>query len=498
MQLSPLSPVSRIVTRTRAAEALCMATDWVVPMLSRATYGPTPYTVSLAKQAGTQAAWLEQQLNPAKIADPEGDDVRRLYPELGWSIAQARANLDDFSWDGMFALGQATLSLATWSRRQLFEKMVELWSNHLNVTNPSDSVWDSRMSYDHNVIRPYALGRFSDMLVASATHPAMLTYLNNADSTKEHPNENYGRELLELHTVGVNGGYTETDVINSARIMTGWTVDDATGQAVYRPQDHWTGPVKVLGFSHPNSSPDGRAVVTAYLRYLAMHPMTAKRISRKLCTKLVGDSFPTSFMDGLAGYYLRAGSDIRPVIRRLFATNEWRAGVKLKTPYEDVVSTMRVLGVKLQPTTKSATVRRSGPQAVYWRLQDLRNAPLAWEPPNGYPDVATAWQAADIALGRWNTHQALAAAWWPNRDMLSIPQARLMLPGTLPATYGGMVDALCDRLLFRRLDSAGKTAVLIFMGASPNKPLPKDSEWVTWRLPYVVALILSTPTFASR
>ena len=377
--------------------------------------------------------------------------------------------------------------------------MVELFSNHINVTNPSDSVWASRMSYDRTVIRPYALGRFSDMLVASATHPAMLTYLNNADSTKDHPNENYGRELLELHTVGIEAGYTERDVLDSARIMTGWGVDDQTGLAVYRPEDHWTGPVRVLGFSHPNSDPDGRAVVTAYLRYLAAHPATAARVVKKICTTFMGDSFPTSFYQGLITFYRSNGTDVRPVVRRLFATNEWRSGVKLKTPYEDVVSTFRVLGMQLR-TTGTADERRSGLEALYWMLQDLRNAPLAWEPPNGYPDVATAWQAADIALGRWNMHQSLAAAWWPSRDNLTIPEARRLLPATLPTTYGGLVDALCDRLLFRRLDAASRNAVLQFIGplATATRPLPRTSEWVGWRLPYLVALILDTPTFARR
>jgi hypothetical protein len=479
------------------ASAASLNTDWVVPMLARATYGPTPYFVSLGKQCSSQAAWLEQQLNPTKLPDPEGDAVRALYPELNWGVTAAHANLDDFSWDGMHALGQATIGLAAFSRRQVLEKMVEFWSNHLNVTNPSDAVWDNRMSYDRFVIRPFALGRFSDMLVASATHPAMLSYLNNRDSTKEHPNENYGRELLELHTVGVEAGYTEAEVLDSARIMTGWTVDD-NGFAVYDPDNHWTGPVKVLGFSHANSAKDGRAVATAFVRYLASHPLTAQRIARKLATQFVSDNPPAALVSTLAQYYLGAGTDIRPVIRRLFHTSEWRAGSKLKTPYEDMVSSVRALGIRLLPTSAAAEDRRSGLQALYWRLEDLRQAPLAWDLPNGYPDVAIAWQAADVALGRWNAHQALAAAWWPNREMLAIPQSRALLPAALPTTYGALVDVLCDRLLFHRLDAASRNAVLAFCGATAAKVLPSNSEWVTWRLPYLIALLLDTPTFASR
>ena len=107
--------------------------------------------------------------------------------------------------------------------------MCDFWSNHLNVTNPSDRVWDNRQDYDRRVIRKHALGRFEDMLIASATHPAMLLYLNNADSTKDNPNENYGRELLELHTVSVDGGYNEQDMRNSTLIMTGFGVNWTAG-----------------------------------------------------------------------------------------------------------------------------------------------------------------------------------------------------------------------------------------------------------------------------
>ncbi|MCW2499836.1 MAG: hypothetical protein JWN87_1512 [Frankiales bacterium] len=476
--------------------AAATSTTWVVPLLERATYGATPTTIAQAKALKTPQAWLEQQLAPTRLPDPEGDTVRRLFPEMGWAIPTARA-AGEFNWDGMQALGQGTVALAAWSRRQLLEVMVEFWSNHLNVTNPSDRVWDSRMSYDKTVIRQFALGRFSDLLLASATHPAMLSYLNQADSTKEQPNENYGRELLELHTVGVGAGYSEAEVKSSARILTGWTVGD-NGLATYRPDDHWTGPVSVLGFRHANSSADGRAVATAYLRYLATHPKTAQRIARKLAIRFVSDTPPQALVDALAKTYLASGTDIRPVLRRLLLGAEWKTGRKFKTPYEDVISTVRVLGVTLLPATKTVQQRRQGVEPLYWMLDRLRHLPLAWGPPNGYPDVAAAWQAADVTLGRWNAHQGIAAAWWPNRDRLTIPASRSLLPAKLPTTYGGLVDALCDRLLFRRLDTASRNAVLMFCGAGPNTRLDPRSEWLGWRLHYLVALLLDTPIFAER
>ena len=203
-------------------------------------------------------------------------------------------------------------------------------------------------------------------------------------------------------------------------------------------------------------SDQGRAILID----LAARPQTARRLCAKIAAHFVSDSPDPKLAARLEAAWRRSGGDLAQVALALVqAPQAWAPPpMKLKTPYEDVVSTMRVLGVKLLPGTVDAETRRKGLQAVYWQLTDLRNAPLAWDPPNGYPDVATSWQAADTALGRWNTHQSLAAAWWPNRQMLSIPQSRALLPATLPTTYGALVDALSDRLLFRTKQAVNEAA----------------------------------------
>src|SRR3954453_17601733 len=235
----------------------------------------------------------------------------------------------------MFDLGRAALGRAAWSRRQLLEVMVDVWSNHLNVTCPSDNVSDNRHRYDADVIRPHALGRFADLLEAATTHPAMLTYLDNASSTKKAPNENLGRELLELHTVGVGAGYTEAEVRDSARILTGLTVD-GEGAATYRPKWHWTGAVTVLDFADPNASADDSGVVTASLDPLARHPATARRSAALLARRavrapppraprhppppprrFVRAPPPAALVDRLAAAYTAADTAIAPVLRVL-------------------------------------------------------------------------------------------------------------------------------------------------------------------------------------
>jgi uncharacterized protein (DUF1800 family) len=467
-------------------------------LLRRATYGPTPASIVQATRLGRKA-WLERQLAPARIPDPAMDHLLTRFVELDWSIATVRSKADKpGNWDVMLQLSRATLARAIWSERQVFEGMVEFWSNHLNVTNPSTDVWDSRAHYDRTVIRKHALGSFDDLLVAATLHPAMQRYLDNASSTKARPNENHGRELLELHTLGVDSGFTESDVRNSARILTGLTVDDVTGSAVYRPESHHVGPVQVLGFTHPNSTAaGGKDVAVAYLRWLARRPATATSIVRKLVVRYVGDTPPPALVKALTGTYLAHDTAIVPVLRQLFGSAEFAAaaGKKVRRPFEDLVATVRVLGLK---PDRTGTV---GIQALHWMVADMGQGPLAWNSPDGYPDVAPAWQSAAGTLARWNAHMNIAAGWWPRT--LTGPALKTILPKQRPATYGALLDVLSKRLLHRSLPTGQKQAICTFLSdgsttLTPSTALPADGAALGWRLPFVVALLLDSPLHAIR
>jgi uncharacterized protein (DUF1800 family) len=467
--------------------------DLNVHLLRRATYGPTPSTVDALKHQG-RAAWVDQQLNPTRIDNTPCDTLMaERFPGLPWTITQARANLDAFSWDLMFDLGVASIARATWSKRQLLEVMVDFWSNHLNVTNPSDRAWDNRHDYDRRVIRKYALGRYEDMLLASAQHPAMLYYLNNAESSRYTLNENYGRELLELHSVGVDAGYTEEEMYNSALIMTGFSVDWETGLFQYNEYDHYRGRVSVLGFDHKNATgPGGYNVGIAYVKYLANHPRTARTIATKLCERFISDQPNPTLVKALAHTYLANGTNIKPVLRQLLLSKAFNnsVGRKVRRPFEDVVASLRIMGYKPEPTGVD------GMRSLYWALDGMGHAPMAWHMPNGYPDVAIAWQSAGTTLERWNTHLSFAGHWWPAGDLVR-PELRTLLPTKLPATYGAMVDALAQRLVFRKLAAAKKAAVLEFLGKQASSPLT-ENDVVDNRLASVVALILDTPYHAVR
>jgi uncharacterized protein (DUF1800 family) len=472
-----------------------VATDAELHLLRRATYGPTVASVAEIRRLGV-AAWLDRQLDPATIADPECTALLTRFPLIGLSIGEIRSRVKAgtlrYGWDTMLQLGFAATSRAIWSERQLFEVMVDFWSNHLNVTNPCAEVWDNRQDYDRSVIRPYALGRFADMLKASARHPAMLTYLDNRFSTRAAPNENYGRELLELHTVGL--GYTESDVKNAARLLTGLTVDWDTGAYKYSAGTHATGPVRVLGFSHANTTAaGGEAAALALLEYLALQPATARHIATKLAVRFVADQPPASLVTKLTKVYLDHKSAITPVLRALFTSAEFQAsvGMKVRTPYEDIVATVRAVGYG---PDASGT---AGIESLYWLIGSLGQAPMSWAPPNGYPDVAAAWASPGGMLARWNAHLHIVAGYRP-KEFRRPDDLAAELVGALPATYGGLIDALARRLFGRTLPAAHTAALVAYFGKTPGTALQPADSAVGWRLPQLVALMLNSPYFAVR
>ena len=207
------------------------------------------------------------------------------------------------AWEVMYDLSRWTVARRVYSTRQVKELMVDFWSNLLHVPLMHDDSMFWRKDYD-TTIRTYALDTFENLLLHTTTHPAMGLFLNNAISTKDAPNENLGRELLELHTVGLE--YDEDDVKSSSRILTGYRVDVwwPSFRSFYDPKVHWTGRINVLGFSHANTSTDGRAATTAYLKYLARHPATAQRLAERLCVRFVNDHPSTGLVDTVRKAYL--------------------------------------------------------------------------------------------------------------------------------------------------------------------------------------------------
>jgi uncharacterized protein (DUF1800 family) len=461
-------------------------------LLRRTTYGVTPDQLKAVEKHGA-AAWLDAQLHPGRVDDTAMDHLLKRWPKLHWSSWQCRNQMSFGDWDVMFDLVDAHIARAIWSNRQLLEIMVDFWSNHLNVTCPSSDVWDSRHLFDRDVIRRHALGSFSDMLCATGRAPAMLNYLGNAESSGKAPNENWGRELLELHTVGLGAGYSQADVHNSALILTGLSIEPDGGQFEYKPWMHHVGRVKVLGFAAGNhSAAHGEAVAMDYLRYLAHHPSTAHHLATKLAVRFVSDHPPASLVNRLAATYRQHHTQIVPVLRQLFASEEFAdsQGAKVRTPYEDFVATARLL--RIRPPHHGT----EGIRDLQWMTSNVGQPPLGWHAPNGYADTAAAWASTSATLGKWNLHMSLAGQWWPKN--LNYPKVDALVPKPTPTTYGHLVDGLAAALSVPRLHPVHRSALTEFVGHKPADRLAATDEALGWRLPYLVALVLDSANQAER
>jgi uncharacterized protein (DUF1800 family) len=308
---------------------------------------------------------------------------------------------------------------ALYSNRQLEEVLVDFWLNHFNVFNGKGPERMLLTSYERDAIRPHVLGRFRDLLLATARHPAMLYYLDNwqsqapredipgqppAPANVRRPglNENYGRELMELHTLGVDGGYTQDDVIAVARAFTGWTIYDVNRIAEFQfnPAFHDRKEKIVLGQKIPagGGEQDGVQVIDI----LARHPSTAKFISRKLAQRFVADVPPQSLVDRMAATFTATSGDLRAVVETMLTSREflsegaWQA--KLKSPLEMVLSAARVLGADVIDS-----------MALAQRIADLGQPLYGKAEPTGYSTTSDAWANSAGFLGRINFAGALAA-----------------------------------------------------------------------------------------
>jgi uncharacterized protein (DUF1800 family) len=334
-------------------------------------------------------------------------------------------------------LMQSKLLRATYSERQLEEVMTDFWFNHFNVFVGKGADRYLITSYERDVIRPNALGKFEDLLVATAKSPAMLFYLDNwlsigpdsdeARGLRRNPgyqgfgrrrprfpanrpvkrkanrdglNENYGRELMELHTLGVNGGYTQHDVTEVARVFTGWTIREPRkgGDYSFEERRHDPGEKFVMGKKiKENGEKEGLEV----LHLLAHHPSTAKFVCTKLAQRFVSDNPPQPLVDRMADTFLKKNGDIREVLRTLYKSPEFWAPdayrAKVKTPLEFVVSALRTTNAEIQD-----------PTPLIGTLQNLGMPLYGMQPPTGYSMKAETWVNSSALLGRMNFALALA------------------------------------------------------------------------------------------
>ncbi len=444
-----------------AAQAPMTSVDSARHVLNRLAYGALPGQVATVAREGV-LKWVDRQLGFTDIHDPalgrleSAFDILHTSPAdlqalqlkqlaqlqraqaIGDSAARTRAL-------GMLRQGQqggrkdlraflaelssVTVLRAVQSDQQLPEILADFWANHFNVFIGKNQDRPYVPGYLESTIRAHALGRFEELLIATARSPAMLLYLDNAQSVANgvgprtlRPNaprglnENYARELMELHTLGVDGGYTQQDVINVARILTGWTVNRANGQFAFRPAAHDRDAKVVLGERFPANHGEDEGL--RLLRLLAASPATMHHVSAQLCARFVADAAPDGCIDDAVRAWKQSNGDIRAVVRAIVLSPDfWAASnvqSKVKTPLEFVVSAVRALGGTTDFTPRLAQ-----------RIAQLGEPLFQKQTPNGYGESQEDWVNSGALLARMNFAVQLAS-----RDVF--PGALVDLDGVVP------------------------------------------------------------------
>jgi uncharacterized protein (DUF1800 family) len=455
--------------------------DPVVHAVRRLSFGATPALVAHVRKIGV-SAWLDEQLGATTA------DVNGTLGSLGTSTLPlpqpVSMAVDTYAGrNAVRDLQLATFSRSAWGDLQVHEVLVELFSNHLSIN--VGVVGSLKLADDRDVVQKNVLGSFTAMLKASSTSPAMLRYLNNNDSYGSHPNENYARELLELHTVGVHGGYVQKDVHNAALALTGLTFDTSTGLFSYNAGGHCVGPVRVMGWSHPNAdAAKGQQVATSLVTYLASHPSTAKQIATKLVRRFVSDDPPAGLVASTARAYLAAGTEILPTLRHVLTSPEFArsAGQKTQRPYDWCAAAVRRLG--LHPADDLSVNGGS----IVSLLEVLGQTPFAWSQPDGYPDTTGPWASTASVLARWNVAQALVHG---QVSGLKPFDAAALLGTPVPTTAGGLVTRLCEQMLLAPPRKGLHDGLLQGISSAPGRSLTRDQAYAL--APSVAALILSSP-----
>ncbi len=465
--------------------------DPLVHLVNRITFGLNAEDLERAKALGFEG-FVEEQLHPETIDDTEVEiAVRAGFPTLTLS-PERLVQLEKK--EVILELKAATVYRAIHSRRQLFEMMVDFWSNHFNIYHKDGQIAYFKTVDDRDVARRHALGRFRDLLGASAKSPAMLLYLDNATNTKEGPNENYGRELMELHTLGVDGGYTQADVEQVARAFTGWTVGRGgrrtgrVGTFFYNAANHDDGARTILGTVLPAGLGLGHG--ERVLDLLAGHPSTAKLLATKLVRRFVSDAPPPALVDAVSRTFTQTGGDLRETMRTLLLSAEFRASAdqKLKRPLEVLAAAARTLGSQV-----SATAGRP----LLNTLAGMGQLPFDWPAPNGYPDAAGAWGNTNGLLNRWNLGLSLGGNTLPGvrTDLSSLSAG---VPGAPRPTAAALTDHLVQKLLVRPIEAADRNAIASYAANGLSTQTRLTQLQVQSRLPGLVALILDSPYFQWR
>lgn len=487
--------VARTTYRANPYGATALPTPFERHVLNRMGCGYSRATWQQMRGQGGARAWFEAQLDPASVPESAlADRIVSWFPHVDDSTATRWANGQSKryqGWEYARDAGNYTALRRMYSEHQVLETMADFWNNHLHVPLNINTSWALRWEYDQT-IRTHALGRFDELLVACSLHPAMLLYLDNAKSVRNSPNENQGRELLELHTLGRTSGYSEQMVKDSAKILSGYTVDQTAWTTVYDAGRHTTGAVQVLGFTDPNDAADGSDLTVRYLTYLAHHPATARMFAHRLAVRFVSDTPSDELVDHLATVFTDSGTDIAATLRALVDTDEFAAsaGAKVRTPVDDMVATVRVLGI----TASAPHDQRSFTNAIAYLPQSMQL--YTWPRPDGAPETNAEWASASRMLASFRMHWLLAGGYYPDTGVhYRRPRSWLPRPALRLDQY---VDHVCRMLIGRGSRAADLRAVCQATGRSPGERVTARHPLAGWMFVRMAIVLLDSPDHMSR
>jgi uncharacterized protein (DUF1800 family) len=507
-----------------------------IVLLNRAAYGPRPGDIDAFNALGANdddrlSAWLDEQLNPTGV-DPEIDS--RLQALLDSAVPEDNAAYDtigksaiqlwtEHSRNGdylvrnrpVWQMERLTLLRAAYSQWQLREVLYDFWFNHFNVYGREFPTYGMMPNYDAE-IRTHIFGNFGDMLRANARTASMLYYLDNSSNTWPRPNENYAREVLELHTLGAvenyygavppdsvgnnsqgqRAGYTEIDVFEFAKALTGWGVSDTTdgspdtGEFMFRPARHYDdwaeAPITVMDVVLTETN--GENDVTDILDYLANHYGTARYIAWKLCVRLVSDNPPPSLVDSTAQLFHdnRAEADqLKTVYRHILESAEFRDtwGEKIVRPVENFIRAFRAAAIDC-----TLRIDDGASNSLWGRLDDTGHYPFGYAPPTGYPDERALWQGSGPLIMTWRL-----ITYMLRRDDIVNLAEQTNDHFTVPAdrTASNIVDWWIMRIRGYAMDANSRARILQFVtdilldddpgfgGDYANEPLDTFTDTVT-------------------
>lgn len=425
-------------------ESVAAFTEWDVATTSRlvrrVTLGVTPAEVAKATQLGWQG-YLNYQLNYSRV----NDDAVEATIAQKWPLMSQTSELlfDADAGQVQTQLRESTLYRAAFSQRQLYQRMVEFWTDHFN--QDIDKVGYLYVADLRDVIRKNALGYFPDLLRASAHSASMMAYLDQNASRKGAPNQNYAREIMELHTLGVDGGYTQDDVAELSRVLTGWTIQ-GKGQFVFNASIHDTGAKTVMGQKITGiTGADGIKEGEQMLDFLVSHPNTARFIATKMLKWLLDPNPTEAQISTVASAYKATGGDIKAMIR-VILNDTWlpAAPMKLKRPFHFVASALR----STNPTITSIT-------PVNNQLNNLGQQLFTWDTPDGYPDKIEYW--AGNIVPRWSF----------GTSMSSLNSATTVVVDTAPYRAGSpaaAVDLLDQNFFGGEMPLSTRNSLLTYAG----------------------------------